>query len=63
MDKKDNIYKFKATGLGVKETHMAEKRFEEYRKNYDITKLSDLELLSEKVFREALQEKTKAKIG
>lgn len=56
-------YKFKATGLGVKETHIAKKRFEDYRKNYDITKLSDLELLSEKVFREALQEKTKAKIG
>jgi len=56
-------YKFKSTGLGAKEAHIAEKRFNEYRKYYDIDKLSDLELLSEKVFREILQERTKAKIG
>jgi len=65
MENQDNTetYKFTGTGLGVKERNIAEKRFNDYRKNYDITKLSDLELLSEKVFREALQERTKAKIG
>ena len=65
MENKDNkeTYIFSGTGLSVKERNIAEKRFNDYRKNYDITKLSDLELLSEKVFREALQERTKAKIG
>lgn len=56
-------YKFSGTGLGVKERNTAEKKFEDYKKNYNIDKLSDLDLLSEKVFREALQERTKAKIG
>ena len=56
-------YKFAGTGLGVKERNAAEKKFEDYKKNYHIDKLSDLELLSEKVFREALQERTKSKIG
>ena len=56
-------YKFLGTGLTVKERNIAEKKFNEYRKNYHIDKLSDLELLSEKVFREQLQERTKAKIG
>ena len=56
-------YCFLGTGLTVKERNAAEKKFEDYKKNYNIDKLSDLELLSEKVFREALQERTKAKIG
>ena len=45
MENKDNkeTYIFSGTGLSVKERNIAEKRFNDYRKNYDITKLSDLE--------------------
>lgn len=65
MGKSEKIekYQFVGTGLTLKEKNAAEKKFENYRKNYSIDKLSDLELLSEKVFREALQERTKQKIG
>lgn len=48
-------YKFTGIGLAAKEKHAAEKRFLEYRKNYQITSLSDSILLEELVYREILQ--------
>ncbi len=62
-ENQENTYEFQGTGLTVKERNIAAKTFNKYKNNYNITKLSDLELLSEKVFREVLQEKTKEKIG
>jgi len=52
---KDLGYKFQGTGLTAKEHRQAKKLFEEYRNQYHIDTLSDLQLLGEVVFRETLQ--------
>lgn len=57
-------YKFQGTGLNTKERSWAKKRFKNYLINYPyVNNLSDLELLEELVFREAIQERYKVKIG
>lgn len=58
-DSKTEIYKFKGTGLTTPERHWAENRFNEYKSCYHISSLSDLQLLEELCFREALQERYK----
>ena len=64
MDKSSkDKYKFNGSGLTTKEKNWARKRFNEYIKAYHIETLSDLQLLEELVFREALQERTKEKIS
>jgi len=62
MSKKNTKHKFSGTGLNAKEKHWAEKRFEEYKTYHHVESLSDLYLLEELVYREALQEKTKQEI-
>ena len=55
-------FKFEGTGLAKEEKKEAKKSFSSYRRQYSINNLSDLELLSELVFREALQNRYKRKI-
>jgi len=56
-------YDFAGLGLSTNEKRWGGKRFSEYRKAYpQIRKLSDLQLLEEVVFLEALQERYKKKI-
>ncbi len=56
-------YKFQGTGLTTAERNWAKKKFRAYRTHYHIESYSDLQLLEELVFREALQERTKARIN
>lgn len=56
-------YKFDGTGLTTVERHQAEKLFKEYKSKYHIQNLSDLQLLSELVFREILQIRYKKQIA
>jgi len=49
--------------LTVSEKRWAKSRFEDYRNHYHMESFSDLQLLEELVFREALQERYKKKIG
>jgi len=58
----ENNYKFTGTGLTTVEKRWGVKRFKEYQENYHIDSLSDLQLLEELVFREAIQERYKSKI-
>jgi len=55
-------FKFEGTGLSSEEKIEAKKLFVSYRKSYSIDNLSDLQLLSELVFRESLQKRTKRQI-
>ena len=55
-------YTFQGSGLAGKEKNWAKKRFEEYRANYSIGDYSDLQLLEEVIFKEALIERYKQKI-
>jgi len=52
---KELDYKFDGIGLTTKEIRQAKKLFEDYKKQYHIDTLSDLQLLGEIVFRETLQ--------
>ena len=52
---KELEYKFDGIGLSSKETRQAKKLFEEYKNQYHIDTLSDLQLLGEVVYRETLQ--------
>jgi len=54
---------FQGTGLTTSERRWGKKQFNEYKKKYHIETPSDLQLLEELVFREALQERYKRKIG
>lgn len=56
-------YEFSGSGLAGSEKKWAEERFKDYRNRYHIESLSDLQLLEELVFREALQERYKKKVG
>ena len=56
------VYEFKGSGLTAKERRWAKKRFDEYKEHYHIDHLSDLQLLEDLVFREALQERFKKQI-
>lgn len=60
--KTDN-YEFEGIGLGTKEKRQGEQLFEQYRNKYHIENFSDLQLLSELVFREIIQERYKKKIA
>lgn len=60
----NDVYQFRGTGLQVAEKRWAEKRFADYRTNYPhLHKMSDLFILEELVFQEALQERFKKKLG
>ena len=61
-ENKEIRFKFEATGLSSEEKKIAKKQFASYRKNYSIDNISDLEILAELVFREALQKRYKQKI-
>ena len=64
MEKPNEGYKLRGTGLGTKEKRWAEDRFNEYRSNYPhLHKMSDLVLLEELVFQETLHERLKEKIS
>ena len=58
-ENKDEQFEFDSTGLTTKEKHWGEKRFSDYKDRYHIENFSDLQLLSELVFREALQRRYK----
>lgn len=62
MSENNKEYKFVGTGLMAGEKRWGTKQFNSYRERYHIENFSDLEILSELVFREALQERTKKKI-
>ncbi len=65
-DKEQNLgkeFNFSGDGLSSGEKRWATIRFNAYRNSNNIGKISDLELLSECVFREALQIRTKKQIG
>lgn len=62
MAKKKLNYKFQGSGLNKEAKKWAKKRFEEYIEHYHFEKLSNLQLLEELVFREALQEQYKKDI-
>ena len=55
-------YHFQGIGLEKEEKKPAKKLFADYRKNYTIDLLSDLQLLEELVYRETLQIRYKKKI-
>jgi len=57
-------YRFQGTGLTTEEKLWGEKRFSEYRSNYPhLHKMSDLLILEELIFQEALHERLKNKIS
>ena len=56
-------FNFPGDGLSVGEKRSGAKRFNSYREKYHIDNISDLELLSELVFRECMQTRTKKHIG
>lgn len=62
-DSKDlEEYKFRGIGLSSYEKRGAKKQFEEYKSHYHIDSLSDLQVLEELVFREAIQERYKKQV-
>jgi type I site-specific restriction-modification system R (restriction) subunit len=66
MSKKDNFfnYEFSGTGLSTSEKRWGNKRFNDYVSMYPhLRKLSDLQLLNELVFMEAIQERYKVRIS
>lgn len=63
LEKQKTQYEFQGTGLLTSEKKWALARFENYKASYHIESLSDLQLLEELVFREALQERYKKKIA
>lgn len=60
--KKNDMFEFDGVGLNSTEKKWGKKRFEAYKERYHIDNLSDLQLLSELVFREAIQNRTKQQI-
>ena len=64
MDKKDTAFKPKFSGLTTKEKRWGAVRFRDYTSNYPhLHKMSQLLMLEELVFTEALHEKIKEKIA
>ena len=60
----EQSYKFKGVGLGAKEKHIAEKRFNDYLRIYPhLNKLSLKTLLEELIFLETISDKYKEKIN
>ena len=57
-----NKYRFHGEGLEPNEKKIAKKLFDDYRKNYSIDTLSDLQLLESLVYRETIQIRYKKKI-
>ena len=55
-------YHFQGAGLEKEEKKVAKKLFDDYRKNYSIDALSDLQLLESLVYRETIQIRYKKKI-
>jgi len=55
-------YRFSGAGLEKEEKKIAKKLFDDYRKNYSIDTLSDLQLLESLVYRETIQIRYKKKI-
>ncbi|MHA1747535.1 MAG: hypothetical protein ACTSYF_02700 [Promethearchaeota archaeon] len=61
--KDQSKYKYLGNGLTKTETNWGRKRFGEYRQNYPhLHKMSDLLLLEELIFQEALHERIKVRI-
>jgi len=56
-------YSFSGTGLSKEDKAVAKKLFNDYRKNYNIDSLSDLQLLEELVYRESRQDSLKKQIA
>jgi len=56
-------YKFEGVGLTTREKHSGEDLFNKYKQKHHVENLSDLQLLSELVFREIIQIRIKKKIG
>jgi len=54
---------FTGTGLNPEEIKWGKKQFNNYKEHYHIDQLSDLQLLEELVYREALQERYKKRIA
>ncbi len=64
MSQQNDGYQFKGTGLTPKEKKWGEQRFSEYRINYPhLHKMSDLLILEELIYQEALHERLKEKIS
>ena len=64
MDEKNEGYQFQGSGLTTKEKRWGEQRFSEYRQNYPhLHKMSDLLVLEDLVFQEALHERLKENIS
>jgi DNA-directed RNA polymerase subunit RPC12/RpoP len=63
MGRKKKTQTFIGTGLTTEEIKWGKKRFDNYKENYHIEQLSDLQLLEELVYREALQERYKKRIA
>lgn len=61
-ENKDIRFKFEGSGLNKDEKKNAKKQFASYRKNYNIDNPSDLELLSELIFRQMIQKRYKQKV-
>jgi len=55
-------YRFQGVGLEEEEKKSAKKLFDDYRKNYSLETLSDLQLLESLVYREVLQNRYKRKV-
>jgi len=53
---------FDSTGLNAEETKSGKKLFDNYKENYHISQLSDLQLLSELIYKEILQIRYKKRI-
>ena len=62
MENKDINYTFTGAGLTKEERKKAKKRFYDYKDRYSIESISDLPLLENLVFREALQERIQIKM-
>ena len=63
MAKKSSIYTFAGTGLSRGEKLWGQKQYKLYKEKYHIERLSDLTILEQLVFREAIQNRIKEKIG
>ena len=64
MSEKNEGFQFQGNGLTTKEKRWGEQRFNEYRQNYPhLHKMSDLLVLEDLVFQEALHERLKENIS
>lgn len=63
MTRKLKFDSFNPTGLNDEEAKVGKKLFDDYKKHYNIEQLSDLQILSELVYREVLQLRYKNRIA